>query len=274
MNKNQPDKESRYPCEYDPCLLQKIARAPARETLGLSANPDFIGYDDWTLYELAWRDATGKPHMAIGHLQVPADSVFMVESKSLKLYVNSLFYCFFDSPDDLVRQLSEDLNQLLETKVRLELLPLVGRAQKRVEGQGDWIYIDEFDVSPAEGPDAGLLRRGDIGAKNTVPHRYATHCFRSRCPVTAQPDWASVYVRIDGGVPDARQLARYLWSFAEHRAFHENCVERIYRDIWQRLRPTGLSVAARFTRRGGIDINPVRASSATVLELPERDFRQ
>ena len=262
-------RETLYPKAFDPGLLFAIPRNQARQSLGIGQTAPFVGYDEWTLYELSWLDASGSPQVSIGLLRIPADSEFIVESKSLKLYTNSLYYQRFKSAAALVDRVRQDLNKLLKAHVRLELLK-TSDALSLSDNRG-YQSIDHFAIRPSDHPDTGLLKGQPLS--DGISH-FKTERFRSLCPVTAQPDWASIYIQLQGVEINAANLAQYLAGYSEHQGFHESCVERIYMELNEHLAPTELSVAARYTRRGGIDINPVRASSEQFLAMPGRELRQ
>lgn len=267
MNSNPLGKGTDYPKEFSPDLLFAIPRDQARAEIDLGDKLPFVGYDEWNLYELCWLDSHGSPQVGIGQLVVPADSPNIVESKSLKLYINSLFYKRFESRDQLISQVSADLKECIGS----ELDFFVNKAHTSRQ-QDSYISLDRHKVTASQKADIRNVET-EINTVNRI-YRYETKRFRSLCPVTGQPDWASIYIRIDGLALHEQTLAQYLAGYAEHEGFHENCVERIYCELQQQLDPDQLSVAARFTRRGGIDINPVRANSMQVLEMPGRGIRQ
>ncbi len=260
--------QSEFPKAFAPGLLHAIPRLESRARIGIPDRLPFVGYDEWTLYELAWLDMNGSHQNSMVSLKVPADSESIVESKSLKLYANSLFYQRFESRKQLGHQIRSDLDQLLNTQISLEFISLERGFQQ--ERSNTHVSVDEHPAQPGAAADPGTLHRT---AKSGIL-RYCSNRFRSLCPVTGQPDWATLYVRLDGAGVTPESLALYLAGFAEHPGFHEACIEQIYVDLSRALQPEQLSVAARFLRRGGLDINPVRASSWDVLELPGRTIRQ
>lgn len=270
--KNPLGQDTDYPKAFDPSLLFAIPREQARQGIGLSASSaPFVGYDEWTLYELAWRDTEGSPQMAMGLLSVPASSECIVESKSLKLYANSLYYQCFQSDEALVEQIQTDLNAALNTEVQFQLLELDNPHGQPVRGNDDFQSLDHFSVNPSQHAAARLC----LSSKSALSdQKYKTNRFRSLCPVTGQPDWASIYISLHANQIDQASLAQYLAGYSEHQGFHENCVERIYLELLEQFQPRHLCVAARYTRRGGIDINPVRASSPDQLWMPARESRQ
>ncbi len=265
------------PERYDPSVLTPIPRAEGRKTLRLP--PAWYGEDVWHLYELSWLDAAGEPVSAWGRLIVPADSSNLVESKSLKLYCNGLNFERFPSQDALAARLEADLAAVVGAPVRLEVYATDRLRQPVAADFGDPAAVS-LDAPMFEGK-AG---QGEIATDATeasemtydarclavlpaMPPRwqsFRTARFRSVCPVTGQPDWASLYLRAFGPPLEVRALRQYLCSFRRHPEFHEQCVERIYCDLWA-LGMTELVVIARFLRRGGIDINPQRASCPELL---------
>lgn len=257
-----------YPREYDPSLLYPIARARAREDLGIA--PDalpFTGLDRWFAYELSWLDPRGKPVVGALTLEVPADTPNLVESKSLKLYLNSFNATRFDDAAAVHARIAADLSRAAGGDVRVA----AGVPRPSDDTGCECIDALELDITHYGPPDASLLQ-ADAGAD-------ADECLRSdllksNCPVTGQPDWASVRIAYQGPRLDREGLLRYLVSFRDHCEFHEQCVERIFTDLMARCRPRRLSVEARYTRRGGLDINPWRATPGMQPPPPARDLRQ
>jgi 7-cyano-7-deazaguanine reductase len=257
-----------YPREYDPSLLFPIARSLGRDALGIRADAlPFVGFDRWHAYELSWLDARGKPRVATATFEVPADSPSLVESKSLKLYLNAFNASRFDG-DDVVRgTIARDLSNAAGAPVSVAfgLPPL--------RGDDDAIDLDAQDIAIGSygPPDASLLAC-DVG--DDADETLSSALLKSNCPVTGQPDWASVRIAYRGPRIDRAGLLRYLVSFRDHAGFHEQCVERIFVDVFARCRPRELSVDARYTRRGGLDINPWRATHGQTPPAAGRDERQ
>ena len=251
-----------YPQTYDPALLLGLERHPGRQSLGLEgAGWPAHGGDLWTAYELSWLDAYGRPQVAVLRLHIGAHSPCIVESKSLKLYLCSLHEQRFSAPADLLACLQADLSACLRASPELQLCT-IDDPDLQVQPASSFC-IDQVAWSGATPtqPDAGVLRGdGAFVAENLV-----SHLFKSNCPVTGQPDWASVFIRYQGPRLDHGALLAYLLSFRHHADFHEHCVERIYLDLWRHMQLESLLVMARYTRRGGVDINPWRASHATSL---------
>jgi len=253
---------------YAPELLYPIRRAEGREELGLGDDTrPFFGCDVWHLYELSWLKDDGSPLARVGRLTVPADSPCMVESKSLKLYLNSLNNMSFASEEELRTTVCRDLAGVVGADVKLSLyLPddasLAGRPLPGT-------CLDGLAVAaPPAAPTADMLR---TTAGDTVEEALYTHLFRSLCPVTRQPDWASLWLHYRGPAIDHRALLTYLLAYRNHREFHEQCIERIFIDVQRRFEPELLEVQGFYTRRGGLDINPLRSTSADTHPLPRLD---
>lgn len=247
-----------YAGSYDPALLFPIPRADKRAELGLGDDLPFTGTDVWNAYELGWLDPRGKPRVALAEIRVPADSPRLIESKSLKLYLNSFSQTQVASAEDLRTTLARDLSAAAGANVVVVLAMPNGNGAFAIETLAGEC-IDDLPVAIAcyGPPDPGLLAADD---ERSVDETLVSHLLRSNCPVTGQPDWASVQVRYAGPRIDRAGLLRYLVSYREHCEFHEQCVERIFVDLLQRCTPTRLSVYARYTRRGGLDINPFRTN--------------
>ena len=263
-------KPAAYGDRYDPGLLFSIERAPQRAALGIGGRLPFSGVDRWTAYELSWLDPRGKPDVAIGRFNVAAESPRIVESKSLKLYLNSFSQTPFDSAATVEQVIAADLGAAFGAAVAIELVgPREFARLGLTEPEGD--SIDGLAIEVHEyTPRADLLAAGGPAVGETL----VSHLFKSNCPVTGQPDWGSVQVRYHGPRIDRAGLLRYLVSYRQHAGFHEHCVERIFVDLRERCRPEKLSVYARFTRRGGIDINPFRSDWEAAPRASVRTARQ
>jgi 7-cyano-7-deazaguanine reductase len=259
-----------YPDAYAPELLFAVERAPQRAELGFAAAPPFRGIDRWNAYELFWLDAGGKPQVAVASFAVPADSPRIVESKSVKLYLTSLNAARFPAAAEVAAALERDLSQATGAPVAVDLaLPDAFACLAHGELEGE--CVDHLPCrADATGPRPELLQAAGAVVDETLYSRL----FRSVCPVTGQPDFASVQVRYCGPAIDRERLLAYLVSFRCHPGFHEHCVERIFADLWQRCRPQWLAVEARFTRRGGVDINPWRTSGTEGPPANRRAARQ
>jgi 7-cyano-7-deazaguanine reductase len=259
-----------YPDTYDATLLFPVPRAPQRLEIGIEGALPFTGSDRWTAFELTWVDGRGKPEVAIVTFDVPATSRAIVESKSVKLYLGSFAQTPFASADAVTETIARDLSAAVAAPVPVALIAPSAFAQLRIaelEGEtldGLVVAIKRYDVDPsvlaAAGPPAEETLRTDL--------------FRSLCPVTGQPDFASIAIAYRGPRIDRAGLLRYLVSYRHHAGFHEHCVERIFVDVLAACRCETLSVYARFTRRGGVDINPFRTNAGNSAPPSVRTARQ
>jgi 7-cyano-7-deazaguanine reductase len=249
-----------YRDDYDASLLFPIPRAHKRAELGLSVPLPFQGVDIWNAYELSWLDLRGKPRVALAEFRVPAASPNIIESKSFKLYLNSFAQMRLIDATALSGQLQRDLSTAAGAPVGVAL-----HEPRRCADAGlrelDGDLIDDLDVAIDDyGPPKPEYLSAD--ATQPVEESLISHPLQSNYPVTGQPDWASVQIRYRGARLSREGLLRYLVSFRRHSDFHEQCVERIFMDITKLCKPQELSVYARYTRRGGLDINPWRSSVA------------
>ncbi|MDP3844895.1 MAG: NADPH-dependent 7-cyano-7-deazaguanine reductase QueF [Pseudomonas sp.] len=254
-------KASEYVATYTPALLFPIPRAAKWAELGLTAQTlPYQGVDLWNCYELSWLTPSGKPVVAIAEFAIPADSPNIIESKSFKLYLNSLNQSVFATRDDLAAVLQRDLSGAAGAPVTVRL-----RSLTEVEAEGiarlPGVCIDELEVviEDYSQPQPELLR---CEPGRVISESLHSHLLRSNCPVTGQPDWGTVVVEYSGAALDHGSFLRYLVSFRQHADFHEQCVERIFLDLQRLLKPQALTVYARYLRRGGLDINPYRSMSA------------
>jgi 7-cyano-7-deazaguanine reductase len=258
-------KATHYAERYDPALLYAVERAPQRDALGLRAPLPFEGADAWTAWEANWLDDTGKPQVAVVRFDVPATSGSIVESKSVKLYFTALNQSRFAHADDYRATLARDLSDATGSAVRVQLVEPHDYARlARHEPAGE--SLDDLPLRAIHDvPDAAQLAAGGAPVAETL----VTRLFRSVCPVTGQPDYATVQVAYRGARIDRESLLAYLCAFRRHPGFHEHCVERIFVDIGRACAPDALGVVARFTRRGGIDISPWRrAGDVTLAAAP------
>ena len=255
--------QSAYPNQYDPSLLFPIARSDNRSSLGLNSQstPPFFGVDIWNAYELAWLNLKGKPQIALAEFIIPADSPNMIESKSFKLYLNSLNqHCFADFAT-VKTCLQHDLSQVLGTGLQVRLVqPCEITSNKKIapieELGGQLLDRLDIEVNSHQSVDLLLLKADHTSAP--ITQTLVSQLLKSNCPVTGQPDWASVQIQYQGRPIDEEGLLRYLIGFRQLGEFHEHCVEKIFCDIKIQCQPEKLSVYARYTRRGGLDINPFR----------------
>lgn len=252
-------RETAWPGGYDPGLLFPIPRALGRAELGLDGALPFFGVDIWNAYELSWLDPAGKPRIAIARLRVPATSPNLIESKSLKLYLGSLAATTLPDAEAVRACLERDLGAAAGAPVTADLVTPDGfGALELMQLAGDCIDDIPVSITSYGPPEAGYLSANPAAV---VSETLVSHLLKSNCPVTGQPDWASVQIAYTGPHIDPAGLLRYLVSYREHTGFHEQCVERIYCDLQSRCHPNALAVYARYTRRGGLDINPWRSST-------------
>jgi len=249
-------KPSDYSRPYDPGVLFAIRRVEQRATIGIGAVLPFSGVDLWTAYELSWLDSRGKPEIALGYFRVDADSPNLVESKSLKLYLNGFSEKRFDARADVERTIAADLGHAFGSRVEVQLTAPRGFAHLRA-AELDGESLDDLPIAVRHyTPRAELLAAGGDKVSETL----VSNLFKSNCPVTGQPDWGSVQISYRGPRLDRAGLLAYIISFRQHGGFHEHCVERMFVEIVERCGPDRLTVYARFTRRGGLDINPFRSN--------------
>lgn len=265
-------KTTEYANQYDPSLLQPVPRSLNRDDLNLGDTLPFQGCDVWTLYELSWLNDKGLPQVAIGEVMIPATSANLIESKSFKLYLNSFNQTRFTDWQTVQQCLSRDLSACAGETVSVEVKPLSAyTAQPIVTMQGECIDDQDIDIVSYEF-DHSLLQ-GATGAEQ-VEEILHSHLLKSNCLITNQPDWGSVEIAYRGAKIDREALLRYIVSFREHNEFHEQCVERIFTDITRYCRPESLTVQARYTRRGGLDINPYRSTEQAAPANNQRMARQ
>ena len=275
---SQLGKASAYADQYDASLLFPIPRADKRAEIGIDGNAPFFGADLWTAFELSWLNLRGKPQVAIAHITVPCETPHIVESKSFKLYLNSFNNTRFASEAEV------------RARIRADVSEAVWRGAEHPGTVGVTLLLPEaFDREPIHELDGLLLDRLDVECTRYQPapellaahhdeapvtETLVSHLLKSNCLVTGQPDWGSVQITYSGAQIDQAGLLQYLVSFRNHNEFHEQCVERIFMDIWTRCRPIKLAVYARYTRRGGLDINPLRTSHPQQRPRNVRTARQ
>lgn len=283
MSQNTPEQSqlgqtSAYVDQYDAGLLFPLPRETKRREIGISGSVPFLGADLWTAFELSWLNPRGKPQVALAHITVPCESTHIVESKSFKLYLNSFNNTAFASADAVRDRIRADVSAAIwhggplqsSAGVRL-VLPEQFEREKVQELDG--LSIDRLDVECTRYQPAPDLLTAALDEK-PVDETLVSHLLKSNCLVTGQPDWGSVQISYSGPQIDQAGLLQYIVSFRNHNEFHEQCVERIYMDIMARCRPTKLAVYARYTRRGGLDINPWRTSHPQSPPANVRTARQ
>ncbi len=295
---SQLGKSSRYIDQYDASLLFPIPRAGKRAEIGIDGAAPFFGADMWTAFELSWLNARGKPQVALAHFTVPCETLNIIESKSFKLYLNSFNNTKFASADEVRARLRADISEAVWREAAPRSVPIepaealrpaqVERAAPVSLGVS-LLGPDMFDREPVHELDGLSLDRLDIECTRYTPapelltvtpneapvsEVFTSNLLKSNCLVTGQPDWGSVQISYTGDQIEQGGLLQYLVSFRNHNEFHEQCVERIFMDIWTRCKPMKLAVYARYTRRGGLDINPFRTSYPAALPRNVRHARQ
>ncbi|WP_350657386.1 NADPH-dependent 7-cyano-7-deazaguanine reductase QueF [Psychrobacter sp. S1-30-MNA-CIBAN-0213] len=277
-----------YPTEYSPETLYPIARSMGRDAIGWHDDKLAVGVDWWQAFEMSWLNHQGISQVAIARFSVPASSPFIVESKSLKLYLNSINFTEFVSWEEVQTLIAKDLSACVQAEVQVELFGLDDDMSGLLINKPDGICIDNAladstdKVALCEHPDASLLSSDKnldsdnfLESNATQPYTFYSNLLRSNCPVTNQPDWGTLAVSITSNktINEANML-RYILSFRQHNGFHEQCVEQIFADLSEHYEPSALMVRAWYTRRGGIDINPCRVSDIGLLPKPSRLIRQ
>ena len=268
-----------YPKTYAPDMLYPIARALGRAKLALPADALSIGMDWWQVFEMSWLNLHGISQVAMARLAIPATSDYIVESKSLKLYFNSLNFTEFDNQQAVKAAVEKDLSACLKTDVTLEIFEVnIANSLPISAPQGDCIdnALDSSDkkIAIVSDVDPSSLTVAHHGASDSQLQILHSHLLRSNCPVTNQPDWGTLEIQIYSQPIDRAGLLEYILSFRQHNGFHEQCVEQIFSDLTQAFAPKTLMVRAWYTRRGGIDINPCRVSDISLLPPPSRLNRQ
>ncbi|WP_313572005.1 NADPH-dependent 7-cyano-7-deazaguanine reductase QueF [Comamonas terrigena] len=275
---SQLGKPSAYADQYDASLLFPLPRATKRTEIGIGSQLPFFGADLWTGYELSWLNLRGKPQVALVHFTIPCETPHIIESKSFKLYLNSFNNSRFASADEVLARLRADVSEAVwrgaehsaTVGVRL-VLPEAFATQKVQELQG--LELDRLDVECTDYQPRPELLRADTETP-PISETLVSHLLKSNCLVTGQPDWGSVQIAYTGPAIDQERLLQYIVSFRNHNEFHEQCVERMFTDIWRQCQPVKLSVYARYTRRGGLDINPFRTSHPSAMPAALRTARQ
>jgi 7-cyano-7-deazaguanine reductase len=255
-------KTTEYVSQYDSSLLCLFPRQVKRDVIGVTGELPFVGYDIWNAYELSWLNSKGKPVVAMGEFHMPCESPNLIESKSFKLYLNSFNQTRFADSSAVAETLRRDLSRVAGGDVIVRLLvgeQFVGERIESLPGE----CIDDLDIEVDQYALDPVLLKDGADVFSPVSEELHSHLLKSNCLVTNQPDWASVLIRYQGGRIDREALLRYLISFRQHNEFHEQCVERIFVDLMRYCQPQLLTVYARYTRRGGLDINPFRSNFET-----------
>lgn len=275
---SQLGKASAYTDQYDPTLLFPIPRAGKRAEIGIADVPPFFGADLWTAFEVSWLNLRGKPQVALVHFTIPCESPNIVESKSFKLYLNSFNNTRFGDASEVQARLRADISEAVwrgaphPATVGVKLIAPELFDQEPVH-ELDGLSLDRLDVECTRYQPAPDLLKAQFD-EAPVTEVLTSNLLKSNCLVTGQPDWGSVQIRYTGPQIDQEGLLQYIVSFRNHNEFHEQCVERIFMDIWTRCQPIKLTVYARYTRRGGLDINPWRTSHPQAMPKNVRTARQ
>ena len=275
---SQLGKSSAYVDQYDASLLFPIPRLVKREEIGAGSNPPFFGADLWTAFELSWLNLRGKPQVALAHFTIPCETPNLIESKSFKLYLNSFNNSCFADGSEVLARLRADLSEAVwrgsdhKGSIGVQLIDFEKFDAQQVH-ELDGQLLDRLDVECTQYTPAPELLRASHG-EAPVSETLVSNLLKSNCLVTGQPDWGSVQIQYTGPQIDQEGLLQYLVSFRNHNEFHEQCVERIFMDVWSRCKPIKLVVYARYTRRGGLDINPLRTSHPGALPANVRTARQ
>lgn len=275
-----------YPTQYSPETLYPIARSLGRDAIGWHDDKVSIGMDWWHAFELSWLNTQGISQVAMARFCILATSAFIVESKSLKLYLNSINFTEFASWDEVQALIAKDLSACVQAEVQVTLFDVEDDDSDLLITKPNGFCIDyaladsKDKVALTLHPDASLLEssqasRVDLNSNTKQTYRFYSNLLRSNCPVTNQPDWGTLAVEMTSEkVPDNANMLRYILSFRQHNGFHEQCVEQIFADLSRYYQPSELMVRAWYTRRGGIDINPCRVSDLSLLPMPSRLIRQ
>jgi 7-cyano-7-deazaguanine reductase len=256
---------------YNPELLFPLPRDIKRKELGISVkNLPFCGVDIWNHYEVSWLNSNGVPKVAIASIEIPATSDFIIESKSMKLYFNSLNNHHFKNLDDLWATVTLDLSNAVNERVKVVFLPLNTKSLDIETCIGT--CVDEIDTDITEYMVNSELLKSESNLKTS--ETIYSNLLRSNCLITNQPDWATISVEYNGNKINHESFLKYIISYRNHNEFHEQCIERIFIDIMKHCHVDDLTVSGRFTRRGGIDINPIRSTNSNVQIKNLRLIRQ
>ena len=271
-DQSQLGKSSSYADQYDASLLFPMLRADKRHEIGVVDSAPFFGADMWTVYELSWLNLRGKPQVALAHITVPCESPHIVESKSFKLYLNSFSNTRFADARDVRERIRADISAATGSGIGIKTIGPELFDREPIH-EMDGLNLDRLDVECLHYTPAPELLFAEFD-EPPVTETLTSNLLKSNCLVTGQPDWGSVQIRYSGPAINQEGLLQYLVSYRNHNEFHEQCVERIFMDIWSRCKPIKLSVYARYTRRGGLDINPFRTSHPQQLPPNVRTARQ
>ncbi|MFN5349516.1 MAG: NADPH-dependent 7-cyano-7-deazaguanine reductase QueF [Polaromonas sp.] len=265
-------KAASYADQYDASLLFPMPRATKRQDIGVVDAAPFFGADIWTAYELGWLNLRGKPQVALAHITVPCESPNIVESKSFKLYLNSFTNTRFADARDVRERIRADISAATGSGIGIKTIGPELFDREPIH-EMDGLNLDRLDVECIHYTPTPELLFAEFD-EPAVTQTLTSNLLKSNCLVTGQPDWGSVQIAYSGPAINQEGLLQYLVSYRNHNEFHEQCVERIFMDVWTRCKPIKLSVYARYTRRGGLDINPFRTSYPQHLPLNVRTARQ
>ena len=271
-DQSQLGKPSSYADQYDATLLFPMPRSDKRGEIGVVDTAPFFGADMWTVYELSWLNLRGKPQVALAHITVPCESPNIVESKSFKLYLNSFSNTRFADARDVRERIRADVSAATGSGIGIKTLGPELFDREPIH-EMDGLNLDRLDVECLHYTPAPELLFAEFD-EPPVTETLTSNLLKSNCLVTGQPDWGSVQIAYSGPAINQEGLLQYLVSYRNHNEFHEQCVERIFMDVWTRCKPIKLSVYARYTRRGGLDINPFRTSHPQTLPPNVRTARQ
>ncbi len=261
---------TQYASEYDPTLLLALPRSQKRQEIGIGSTLPFYGEDIWNAFELSWLNTNGKPIVAIAQIHFPCDSPSLIESKSFKLYLNSFNNSKFESIESVTQTLEKDLSHAANTKATVKLKSTDLATKEKIQ-TFKGICLDELDITT----DCYKTNPDFLNTKNEiVSETLYSHLLKSNCLVTLQPDWGSIQIQYTGPQINHKDLLKYIISYRNHLGMHEDCVEQIFMDIMTYCKPSKLTVYARYTRRGGLDINPVRSTEKSITVNNSRMARQ
>ena len=267
-------KQSNYPQSYDPTLLYPINRKDNRDNLSIASNNlPFYGCDIWNCYEMSWLSASGKPEVCIARFQIPCNSKYLIESKSFKLYLNSFNNSVFKNNLLVTDILTKDLSHIVKSPIIVELISIEQLQNNKFSKYGTCIDNIEITINSYDYNLAYLLENKSPDADEIITETIHTNLLKSNCPVTGQPDWGTLIISYTGEAINHNSLLKYVCSLRNHQEFHETCVERVFVDLRNNFNFIELTVGAQYLRRGGLDINPWRsttANSITPIRLPRQ----
>lgn len=258
LNSSPLGKQSSYIDQYDPSLLFPIPRKTKRDEINIPEKIPFFGVDIWNCFEISWLNPKGKPAVALAEVIIPCDSTNIIESKSFKLYLNSFNNYKFNNSEQVKKVMTSDLSAATNSHVTVNITNTQDFCSQKSITHLDGILLDTLDIKcDTYTTNPNLLQ---VESKSIVSETVFSDLLKSNCLVTGQPDWGSIQISYTGPKIDHTSLLKYIVSFRNHNEFHEQCVERIFMDILTHCQPTSLTVYARYTRRGGLDINPYRTT--------------